>query len=140
VYRWEDGAVAPRSSRCLSFTDFQGFVDGVFLAHGWLYPPTVQAIRKTSKALARGGRHELLLPRHGCPDWVVLHELAHTCTITVDGDVDWHGPDFMGVYLQLLDRVGNIPLCYTMFTLKELRSQGTGIDYNLAARPYWLGK
>jgi hypothetical protein len=132
VYRWEDEAIAPRSTRNLSFTDFQGFVDGIFLAHGWFFPPKVRPIRKTSKTLARGGRHELLLPREGCPDWVVLHELAHTCTITVDEDCDEHGADFMGIYLKLLDKVLDIPLPYTMFTL-----QGKHIKFNLAAVPYW---
>jgi hypothetical protein len=132
VYRWEEGAIAPRSSRTVPFDACQGFVDGVFLAHGWNYPPKVIPIRKTSRTLARGGRHELLLPRGGCPDWVILHELAHTCTITVDQDCDNHGADFMGNYLKLLDRVLGIPLCYTMFTL-----QGKGIKFNLGAAPYW---
>jgi hypothetical protein len=132
VYRWEEGAIAPRSSRTVPFDACQGFVDGVFLAHGWHYPPKVKPIRKTSRTLARGGRHELLLPKEGCPDWVILHELAHTCTITVDQDCDNHGADFMGNYLKLLDRVLGIPLCYTMFTL-----QGKGIKFNLGAAPYW---
>jgi hypothetical protein len=71
----------------------------------------------------------------------VLHELAHTCTITVDGDEDGHGPDFMGVYLQLLDQVGNIPLCY----IDDVHVGGTPFAGNvhqlhLAARPCWLGK
>jgi hypothetical protein len=55
VYRWEEGAIAPRSSRTVPFDACQGFVDGVFLAHGWFIPrrsnPSVRPLKLSQGAV-----------------------------------------------------------------------------------------
>jgi hypothetical protein len=132
VYDWENGVIRPISSRNILFKDAQAFVDGVFLKHGWLYPPKVSLIPKqATKVLATGSRSELRL-RPVTPAWIILHELAHTLTSTIDGNIDKHGPDFVGVYIKLLESVLDIPVPMTMFTLTK-----SNIKFNLGAKPHW---
>jgi hypothetical protein len=73
--------------------------------------------------------------RKKTPAWVILHELAHALNGTIEGDTDAHGPDFVGLYIKLLDKVLDIPLALTMYSLKE-----AGVKYNLAATPRFLDK
>jgi hypothetical protein len=132
VYDWENGVIRPISPRNILFKDAQAFVDGVFLKHGWLYPPKVSLIPKqATKVLATGSRSELRL-RPVTPAWIIIHELAHTLTSTIDGKTDRHGPDFVGIYIKLLESVLDIPVPMTMFTLTK-----SNIKFNLGAKPHW---
>jgi hypothetical protein len=132
VYDWENSLLPPLCSQKVLFKDAQAFVDGVWLKHGWLYPPHVASIPKqTRRHFATGSRAELRLPPV-TPAWVIVHELAHTLTSTFDGKSDRHGPDFVGVYIKLLESVLNIPVPMTMFTLTKSK-----IKFNLGAKPHW---
>jgi len=131
VYDWERHVVAPLSKRSVPFDQAQAFVDGVWLTHGWLYPPQVSKMPKqATRTMATGCRGEIRLPAH-TPDWVILHELAHTLTSNEHGHTDGHGADFVGVYIKLLERVLNIPTLMTMFTLKQ-----ANVKFNLAVLPW----
>ena len=131
VYDWENSVVAPLSKGSVPFDRAQAFVDGVWLSHGWLYPPQVSAMPKqATRIMATGCRGEIRLPA-STPDWVILHELAHTLTSNEDGRSDGHGADFVGVYIKLLERVLNIPTLMTMFTLKQ-----ANVKFNLAVLPW----
>jgi hypothetical protein len=130
VYAWEDSVIAPLCKGAVPFDKAQAFVDGVWLAHGWSYPPLVSRMPKQATAtVATGNRAEVRLPAVA-PDWVILHELAHTLTSDHDGRSDLHGAEFVGVYIKLLERVLNIPTLMTMYTLKQ-----AGVKFNLAANP-----
>lgn len=132
VYDWENGVILPFSSQQVLFKDAQAFVDGVWLKHGWLYPPKVTLIAKQAhKIFAKGSRAEIKI-RPITPAWIILHELAHTLTSDIDGKTDKHGPDFVGVYIKLLESVLNIPVPMCMFTLTE-----RNIKFNLGAKPHW---
>jgi hypothetical protein len=131
VYDWERNVIAPLGKRSVPFDQAQAFVDGVWLAHGWLYPPQVSAMPKqATRTLATGWRSEIRLPAY-TPDWVILHELAHALTSNENGHNDGHGADFVGVYIKLLERVLNIPTLMTMFTLKQ-----ANVKFNLAVLPW----
>jgi hypothetical protein len=133
VYAWENSVVAPLSKGAVPFDRAQAFVDGVWLTHGWLYPPEVALMPTQAKrVLATGSRAQLRL-RPSTPDWVILHELAHTLTSDIDGRNDGHGAEFVGVYIKLLERVLNIPCLLTMYTLRRDK-----ISYNLAAVPWMM--
>jgi len=131
VYDWENAVIAPLSKRSVPFDQAQAFVDGVWLAHGWLYPPQVSALPKQVKRFgADGCRSQIRLPTH-TPEWLILHELAHTLTSDEGGCSDGHGADFVGIYIKLLERVLNIPTLMTMFTLKQ-----ANVKFNLAVLPW----
>jgi hypothetical protein len=132
VYDWENSIILPLSSRKIYFQHAQAFVDGVWLKHGWLYPPQVILIAKqATKIFAKGSRAQIKI-RPVTPAWIILHELAHTLTSTIDGKTDGHGPDFVGVYIKLLESVLDIPVPMTMFTLTK-----SNIKFNLGAKPHW---
>lgn len=38
------------------------------------------------------------------PSWLLLYELAHAPSSAEEGTSDKHGPDFVGLYVQLLAR------------------------------------
>ena len=119
VYEWEQKVVAPLSSRLIDFDDAQSFIDGVWLAHGWLYPPQVEKLAyRRRNILAAGCRNEVLLRRKNFA-WVILHELAHTLTMDEEYHGDGHGPEFVGCYIRLLEKVLDIPAVMSIYTLEK---------------------
>lgn len=43
--------------------------------------------------------------------WIILHEMAHALTFG-----DGHGPNFVGVYINLVEKYLNIPLAFLHYT------------------------
>ena len=124
VYAWENAAVGPRCPGVVAFEQAQQYVNGVWLANGWQRPPKVIPLAKRSKHLGLAcGCGEIYLPCQ-VPAWVILHELAHSLTD------DLHGPDFVGMYIDLLERVEKLSRLETMFSLKA-----AGVDFNLGVKP-----
>src|SRR5262245_24515265 len=106
------------------FTNGQTYVNGVWLAQGWLNAPRVNSIsdgKGNALARASSGQHTLPVTIAGL---VILHELAHA--LTDDG----HGPNFVGMYIDLLERVESLSRLITMYSLKQ-----AGIDFNLGVQP-----
>jgi len=131
VYDWERAHIAPRCSRIIPRANVQTVIDGIWMAHGLLYPPVVDDMPgQVRRKRADANRLTVRFAEEHIPLWVVVHELAHSMTWTIDSSIDKHGPNFMGMYLKLLDKVCNIPLCYTMFTL-----QSSPVKYDLTATP-----
>jgi hypothetical protein len=129
VYAWENKFIAPRCPRCISIEHAQCFVDGVFICEGLVGSPRVSLMPKqATKTFATGERTELRL-RPKTPAWVILHELAHSLT------EDFHGPNFVGVYLKLLDKYADLSLLTSMFSLQTEK-----IDFNLSAIPCFKDK
>src|SRR5262249_9793146 len=113
VYDWEDAVIKPRCKGMVQFENSQTYIDGVWMACGWERPPKALPMpRRTRKVLASGTFGWIKLPRKVAA-WVILHELAHS--LTDDG----HGPNFVGMYINLLERVEKLPKLMTMYTLKE---------------------
>src|SRR5918997_316932 len=132
VYAWEEAIVAPRDGSAIPFEQAQMLVDGVWLGGQLLCPPKVERMpRQARRTWATGSRTTIRLPQdRPTPTYVILHELAHALSSTVDGDTDAHGPDFVGLYMGLLDRWLRIPTPLLMFTAKQ-----HGVTFNLAAKP-----
>jgi hypothetical protein len=71
---------------------------------GLRYPPAVARLpRQARSTIARADRLSILLADL-TPSWCLLHELAHAMTSHADGRSDGHGPQFIGIYVQLLAR------------------------------------
>ncbi len=131
VYRWERHVIAPLSKRSIPFEEAQAFVDGIWLAHGWFYPPRVSRMPKQAKkAWATGIRWEIRI-QESTPEWVILHELAHVLTSDEEGRNDGHGSKFVGIYIKLLDKILNVPLLMSIYTLErdEIRFSLTAIPW-----------
>jgi hypothetical protein len=124
VYLWEDKHVRPNCPAVVLFANGQQYVDGVWLANGWTRPPRVLPLPKQAHAtMARANHGQVWLPPK-IAGWIVLHELAHALTD------DAHGPNFVGMYIDLLERVESLSRLITMFTLKQAK-----VDFNLGVQP-----
>jgi hypothetical protein len=132
-YAWEDAVVAPRDSSTICFADAQAMVDAIWHDQGLLFPPRVEHLPRQSRAvLAQGDRLSLRLPAE-TPSWCLLHEIAHALSSTHEGESDGHGPRFVGLYVQLLERYLRLPA-------EELRRSlaAAGIRVDAAARPAFV--
>ncbi len=137
VYAWERLHVKPLDKNHLSFEKVKMMVDAVWLMEGLQNPPSVEVIDpRNKKSWATGSRLSIHIPEVGLPRWVVLHELAHSMTMTHDYDTgealedcDKHGPDFVGIYMKLLVNYLKLPLPLLMFTAKK-----SNVDFNIGAK------
>ncbi len=108
-YAWENTVIASSDRSVVPFSAAQGMVDAIWSELGVHYPPKVERLLRQSRRLqADGSRLRLRLPQT-IPSWLLLHELAHALSSAQDGVSDGHGPDFMGLYVQLLDRYLRLP-------------------------------
>lgn len=136
VYDWEHKVVNPRVVATVHGDNLQTFVDGVWMKLGLLYPPKVSRMPKNvRKARADATRLTLRFTEVNTPTWVVVHEIAHALTASIEGNSERHGEKFMGVYLKLLDQICGLPLALTMYSLKE-----HNVAYDLTAQPVIGGK
>lgn len=138
VYDWELTYVRNRSNQMVSSENAQSIVDYVWQDMGLIGPPIVKIFypktsRKLSKAAHAEGREAIAIPPYGVSTYVILHEIAHCMTSTLEGNEELHGPDFVGMYVQLLAKYGNISMFELMYTLDIMK-----VDYNLAVKPYDL--
>jgi len=133
VYAWEDEAVASIDRSIVPFSAAQGMVDAIWSELRLHYPPKVVRLPRQSRRLkADGSRLQLRLPET-IPSWLLLHELAHALSSAQDGLSDGHGPDFMGLYVQLLDRYLRLPAAGLVRSATK-----AGIAIHPDARPMFL--
>lgn len=73
-------------------------------------PPTV-VNSKGGRGKANTVKHQIVLPEWTRFDAYILHEVAHMIVYNLMGDVEhaWHGPEFVGCYLLLLDHFTGKP-------------------------------
>lgn len=130
VYAWESKVVAPRDkSPAVKIEDAQALVTMIWMALGLLYPPRVKPMPPQMKRhWADATRTTIRMPAT-LPRWVLLHEIAHVLTSSVD-DSDLHGPTYVGVYIDLLDRFLSIPKAMLWFTAKQ-----DGVEFDPFAKP-----
>lgn len=96
--------VAPRGEGEIPRAAAEGMVVALWAELGLRHPPRVRPLPpQTRRLLGRADRLTIELPAR-CPAWVLLHELAHAATSTLEGGSDGHGPRFMAAYLHLLTR------------------------------------
>jgi hypothetical protein len=122
VYRWERNEIHDQSR--VAIADAQVIVNHVWQSEGLQYPPKVVPIHvNTTKAAGKADRMSIYL----------LHEIAHSMTMTISGDCMWHNGWWLGVYIKLLDKYLKMPLIVSLYTLKR-----DGIDVNVNAYPVFL--
>ncbi|WP_149537738.1 hypothetical protein [Siccirubricoccus phaeus] len=133
LYAWEDAEVAPRDVSRVPFGQLQALVDHVWTAEGLRFPPRVRPLpRQARSTVARASRTAIEAPPE-LPTWILLHELAHAMSSTVEGASDGHGPLFLGLYLHLLVRHARMPRAALEASLRE-----AGLAFDPAPRPAFL--
>lgn len=135
VYAWENKFIHPRCTRVLCFKECQAFVDGIFLCEGLIGAPKVIPMPKQNRTAMSKANRKSIWVQDTIPASVLIHEMAHSLTMTIDNKSDDHGPDFVGVYIKLLDKYMGIPLALSMYTLSQ-----TKIVYNLGAQYYFTDR
>lgn len=101
VYAWENYL---EKGEVIKFDDIQNFVNMVWEKSGLKYPPIVEKMPKhRTTAIADATRFKLRF--HGdCVKRIVLHEIAHSMTASVDGKSHQHNEIFVAVYMGLMER------------------------------------
>lgn len=134
LYAWEDAVVAPRDRSLVAFARLQALVDHLWASEGLRWPPRVRRLpRQARGTVARASRTAIEAPAE-LPSWVLLHEVAHALTADVDGSHAGHGPDFVGVYLDLLVRHARMDRA-----VLEASLEAAGIAWTRDARPRLRG-
>ena len=133
VYAWEDANVAPLDESRIAFAAAQGMVDAIWQELGLHYPPRVEPLPAQARArVADADRLTIRLPA-STPSWCLLHELAHCLTTTADGKSDGHGPSFVGIYVQLLQRYLRLNGAAMMQSLAA-----ASVEVDATARPVFV--
>ena len=132
VYAWEDRVVAPLDKSRVPFAQMQAIIDHVWAAEGLRWPPRIRPRKATRATLATGSRLAIEAPAE-LPSWVLLHEIAHALADQDDGKPGDHGPDFVGLYVNLLVRHARLDRDMLAASLAA-----AGIPWNPAARPALL--
>ena len=135
VYKWENAAVSPKDVRKVPFEQIQGLVDYIWAAEGLSHPPIVEFMHAGDKHSGKGCREFVSFPETGAKTWIVIHELAHAMNADIDADnhsenSDRHGPNFVGIYVDLLTKYLKIDM---MYLLGSVRAHGVKINHG--ARP-----
>lgn len=135
VYLWERINVAPYDKNVVSFMLIPQIVNFVWEQEGLRFPPRVERLPKQVRRFC--GDATRLCVRFGeeTYTWIILHELAHSCTSTVEQMSNGHGSLFMGIYIQMLSR-------YLKLSYNELveSAERQGLHVELSARPVFLDK
>ena len=106
VYAWEDKFIP--EGQHVPFEQIKLIVDYVWEKESLKYPPLIEKSNKNDKALGRGCRSKLFFPENGASTKTILHEIAHALTCDVNDRTNHHGADFVGIYIQLVDKHMNI--------------------------------
>jgi hypothetical protein len=133
VYAWEDRVVAPRDPTTLPFQAAQAAINAIWSDMGLRHPPAVAPLPPQATAtMACADRLSILLADQ-TPSWCVLHELAHAMTSHADGRSDGHGPIFVGIYVQLIERYLRLDQQMLIDSLHHV-----GIEITRDARPVFI--
>jgi hypothetical protein len=133
LYHWEDRVVAPHDHTTVPRAAAQGMVNAIWSELGLRYPPKVEALpRQSRRTVADASRLRIRLHEQ-TPSWCLLHEIAHALTSTHDGGSDQHGPQFVGIYVQLLERYMGLRAADLLPSLEV-----AGIAVDETARPAFV--
>ena len=133
VYAWEDRIVAPRDKSTLPYMAAKDMVGAIWADLGLRFPPKVERLPGQARRLQADASRLLVRLPETMPSWLLLHEMGHSLSSTHEGASDGHGPTFMGLYIELLER-------YMRWGRDELlhSARAGGIDVWPEARPCFL--
>ena len=132
VYAWERKRVSPHDRSVVPFNQIEFVVHYIWEQEGLSYPPLVKPLPKQAHNAGDATRTVVRFSKR-VPTWMILHELAHAMTSTVDGRSNEHGALFMGVFCKLLHK-------YLKMDFDELvmSAELAGLKVQPAATPVFL--
>lgn len=133
LYAWEDREVAWRDGSRVPFAQLQVLVDHVWAGEGLRWPPRVRPLPKQARRTMARATRLAIEASETLPTWVLLHELAHALSSTADERSTGHGPVFVGLYLNLLEKYARMPRAELEASLRA-----AGLQWDSAARPVFL--
>lgn len=121
LYRFEDQYINPLAKAdVLDVEAAQDWVDFVWANEGRQNPPSVEHNAKFKRKAADATRYKIRISDPKIKRWILIHEITHSLMVEFDDEGDeldthsFHGPEFVNLYLRLLDKYMNIPLiCLT---------------------------
>ncbi len=132
LYSWEQVHVNPVDRQLVPYDNVQNVINHVWSEMGLLYPPRVTPMHKNvTKWAGSANRLVVNIPEHGATTITILHEIAHSMTMDLEGAGFQHGPGFVGVFMRLLDRfVPALNLPVLMFTASQMN-----VKFNITQQP-----
>lgn len=129
VYDWESSL---KKGLIIPFDQCQSYVDNVWEKEGLKYPPKVVPIATQTKNWdGQANRYNIFLHARGACEHTLLHEMAHSMTMTVENnDISAHGPLFVGVAMNLYEKYLKIPKFLLWFTAEK-----AGVKFEKFAKP-----
>lgn len=131
VYAWENKLF---QGVHIPFDKIAAFVAKIWAGERLEWPPLVAELHKNNGHAGTGARDQVSFPKEGASELTIIHEVTHAMLATIDGHTDGHGPQFVGLYMRLLDKHLNIPLPLLLYTAERFK-----LKYDLFAKP-WCGK
>ncbi len=127
VYAWEEYL---ETGKNIPFDDIQKYVNAVWENSGLKYPPLVAKMPKNrTKAIADATRFKIRF--HGdCCERIILHEIAHSMTASVDDKSHQHNDVFVGVYMGLMERFMGLSA-----NMLEQSATMCGVKFNQNKKP-----
>lgn len=121
VYNFENTFVAPFDKNKISFDSAQSIIDYIWSNEGFKNTPP-KAIFKVREGSAYGSRMRIRLPNNLMYTWVVVHEMVHSIQDMAGNEhlYDGHGPNFVGIYVDLLDKYLKINKLMLWAKIEEL--------------------
>jgi hypothetical protein len=113
----------------ISLSGVKPIVSYVWNNEGLKYPPTIEKLTR-GKNLGEGCRYVVRF-RDPTYTWIVLHELAHSMTSTINDMSNYHGAFFVGMYMRLLNKYLKIPLDRLIYEANRYR-----LKYELDVKPF----
>ena len=105
VYKWEEKFVLPHDLTPVPFEQIESIVAYVWRSEGLQFHPMVEKLPKNCRKCGDATRLVIRFNANGpTKTWIILHEVSHSLTSTAEGNNNWHGALFMGMYCQLLHR------------------------------------
>ena len=128
VYDWE---ATLKQGNLIPFARCQAYVNDIWEKEGLKFPPKVVPMaNQTKKWSGKATRHEIFLPERGATEHTLLHEMAHSMTMPIDGECPHHGPVFVGVAMTLYEKYLEIPKFLLWFTAER-----AGVKFEKFAKP-----
>lgn len=129
VYAWEHSVILP--GQWVAYENCQSIIDYIWTDQGLANPPKVTPMSpNVTKWAGMANRLKVFLPKNGASTKTIVHELAHSMTMNVDGIGHLHGPRFVGLYMVLAEKYLNTPMALMMYVARE-----QGVKYDPYAKP-----
>lgn len=128
VYDWE--ATLPKGKK-IAYDNIQEYINRVWEDMGLKYPPKVMPMPKQmQKALADANRYHIRFRDYGATEQTILHEMAHSMTMNLDGKGHQHNDVFVGVYMTLLEKYLGLAPFMLWYSAEKCK-----VDYVKFAKP-----